>query len=114
MHVIVSELKEVQRKYGDDRRTEIDLSEDLEVEDADLIPEEDVIVTDQAFPGPRRFAGRGFFRPYHQAKSVRVHPPLPAPYGARHRVPFSRRPSLFPWRFPSFFAGNRRDRLTEK
>lgn len=45
MHVIVSELKEVQRKYGDDRRTEIDLSEDLEVEDADLIPEEDVIVT---------------------------------------------------------------------
>ena len=37
MHVIVSELKEVQRKYGDDRRTEI--------EDADLIPEEDVIVT---------------------------------------------------------------------
>ena len=45
MYVIVSELKEVQRKYGDDRRTEIDLSEDLEVEDADLIPEEDVIVT---------------------------------------------------------------------
>ena len=45
MNVIVSELKEVQRKYGDDRRTEIDLSEDLEVEDADLIPEEDVIVT---------------------------------------------------------------------
>ena len=32
MNVIVSELKEVQRKYGDERRTEIDLSEDLEVE----------------------------------------------------------------------------------
>ncbi len=45
MNVIVSELKEVQRKYGDERRTEIDLSEDLEVEDADLIPEEDVIIT---------------------------------------------------------------------
>ncbi len=45
MNVIVSELKEVQRKYGDERRAEIDLSEDLEVEDADLIPEEDVIIT---------------------------------------------------------------------
>ena len=45
MQVIVSELTEVHRKYGDDRRTGLDLSEDLEVEDADLIPEEDVIIT---------------------------------------------------------------------
>ena len=45
MQVIVSELTEVQRKYGDERRTGLDLSEDLEVEDADLIPEEDVIIT---------------------------------------------------------------------
>ena len=45
MDVIVSELSEIQRKYGDERRTDIDLSEDLEVEDEDLIPEEDVIVT---------------------------------------------------------------------
>lgn len=45
MQVIVSELTEEQRKYGDDRRTGLDLSEDLEVEDADLIPEEDVIIT---------------------------------------------------------------------
>lgn len=45
MSVIVSELVEIQKKYGDERRTEIDLSEDLEVEDEDLIPEEDVIVT---------------------------------------------------------------------
>lgn len=45
MGVIVNELTEIQRKYGDDRRSEIDLSEDLEVEDEDLIPEEDVIVT---------------------------------------------------------------------
>lgn len=45
MQVIVSELTEVQRKYGDARRTGLDLSEDLEVEDADLIPEEDVIIT---------------------------------------------------------------------
>ena len=43
MQVIVSELTEVQRKYGDE--TDFDLSEDLEVEDADLIPEEDVIIT---------------------------------------------------------------------
>lgn len=45
MNVIVAELTEVQRKFGDDRRTEIDLSEDLEVEDADLIPIEDTIIT---------------------------------------------------------------------
>lgn len=45
MDVIVSELSEVQRKYGDDRKSDIDLSEDLDVEDEDLIPEEDVIVT---------------------------------------------------------------------
>ena len=45
MDVIVSELSEIQRKYGDDRKSDIDLSEDLDVEDEDLIPEEDVIVT---------------------------------------------------------------------
>lgn len=45
MAVIVSELTEVQRKFGDDRRSDIDLSEDLEVEDADLIPVEDTIIT---------------------------------------------------------------------
>lgn len=45
MAVIVAELTEVQRKFGDDRRTDIDLSEDLEVEDADLIPVEDTIIT---------------------------------------------------------------------
>ena len=45
MAIIVSELSEVQRKYGDERRSEIDLSEDLDVADEDLIPEEDVIIT---------------------------------------------------------------------
>ena len=45
MKVIVDELTEVQRKYGDERKSEIDLSEDLEVEDEDLIPVEDVIIT---------------------------------------------------------------------
>ena len=45
MSIIVSELSEVQRKYGDERRSEIDMSEDLDVADEDLIPEEDVIIT---------------------------------------------------------------------
>lgn len=45
MSIIVSELSEIQAKYGDERRSEIDLSEDLEVEDEALIPEEDVIIT---------------------------------------------------------------------
>ena len=45
MSIIISELSEVQRKYGDERRSEIDMSEDLEVADEDLIPEEDVIIT---------------------------------------------------------------------
>ena len=45
MKVIVDELTEIQRKYGDERKSEIDLSEDLEVADEDLIPVEDVIIT---------------------------------------------------------------------
>ena len=45
MSIIVSELSEIQSKYGDERKSEIDLSEDLEVEDEALIPEEDVIIT---------------------------------------------------------------------
>ena len=45
MKVIVDELTEIQRKYGDERKSEIDLSEDLEVADEDLIPVEDVIFT---------------------------------------------------------------------
>ena len=45
MSIIVSELSEIQTRYGDERRSEIDLSEDLEVEDEALIPEEDVIIT---------------------------------------------------------------------
>lgn len=45
MAIIVAELSEIQKKYGDDRLSEIDLSEDLEVEDEKLIPEEDVIIT---------------------------------------------------------------------
>ena len=45
MAIIVAELSEIQKKYGDERLSEIDLSEDLEVEDEKLIPEEDVIIT---------------------------------------------------------------------
>lgn len=46
MQTIVDELKEIQKKYGDNRRSEIDLTdEDLEVADEDLIPVEDVIIT---------------------------------------------------------------------
>ena len=45
MQVIVDELSEIQRKYGDERKSEINLTEDLEVEDEDLIPVEDQIIT---------------------------------------------------------------------
>ncbi len=45
MQVIKEELIEIQRKYGDERKSEIDLTEDLDVADEDLIPIEDVIIT---------------------------------------------------------------------
>ncbi len=45
MAIIIAELSEIQKKFGDERLSEIDLSEDLEVEDEKLIPEEDVIIT---------------------------------------------------------------------
>ncbi len=46
MQLIVDELLEIQKRYGDDRKSEISLTdEDLEVADEDLIPEEDVIIT---------------------------------------------------------------------
>ena len=45
MSIIVTELKEIQKKYGDERKSELDFSSDVDVEDEDLIPEEDVIVT---------------------------------------------------------------------
>lgn len=45
LQIIIAELQEIKDKFGDDRRTEISLSEDLDIEDADLIPVEDVIVT---------------------------------------------------------------------
>ena len=42
--VIVAELREVQKKYGDDRRTEI-MDEEGEINIEDLITEEDVVIT---------------------------------------------------------------------
>ncbi len=45
LDIIVSELTEIKEKYGDSRKTEISLSDDLVIEDADLIPVEDVIIT---------------------------------------------------------------------
>ena len=43
--ILVKELTEIKEKYGDERKTEINLSDDLDIEDADLIPVEDVIIT---------------------------------------------------------------------
>jgi len=42
--VIIGELREVQKKYGDDRRTEI-MDEEGEINIEDLITEEDVVIT---------------------------------------------------------------------
>ncbi|HEY7679645.1 MAG TPA: DNA gyrase subunit A [Terriglobia bacterium] len=43
-NVIVGELKEVQKEYGDDRKTQI-VEEQAEIQIEDLIPVEDVVVT---------------------------------------------------------------------
>ncbi len=43
--ILANELLEIKERFGDERRSEISLSDDLDIEDADLIPEEDVIIT---------------------------------------------------------------------
>ncbi len=43
--VIKDDLLEIKRIYGDERRTDISLAQDLDLEDEDLIPEEEVIIT---------------------------------------------------------------------
>ncbi|MBQ4060997.1 MAG: DNA gyrase subunit A [Bacilli bacterium] len=43
--IVIDELNDIKERFGDERKTEISLSDDLEIEDADLIPEEDVIIT---------------------------------------------------------------------
>ena len=45
LDIVVDELTEIKEKFGDDRKTEISLSDELEIEDEDLIPVEDVIIT---------------------------------------------------------------------
>ena len=42
--IIKDELNQMKEAYGDDRRTEIDVN-DIDVDEEDLIPEEDVVVT---------------------------------------------------------------------
>lgn len=42
--IISEELSEIQAKYNDERRTEINLSDEM-IEDEDLIPQEDVVIT---------------------------------------------------------------------
>lgn len=45
LDIIIAELTEIKAKFGDERKSEITLSDDLDIEDADLIPVEDVIIT---------------------------------------------------------------------
>ena len=45
LQIIVEELNDIKDKYGDDRKSQITLSDDLDIEDEDLIPVEDVIIT---------------------------------------------------------------------
>ncbi|MFC6314438.1 DNA gyrase subunit A [Lapidilactobacillus achengensis] len=42
--IIYQELLEIQRRFGDDRRTELLVGEELSIEDEDLIDEEDVMI----------------------------------------------------------------------
>src|SRR5699024_8569979 len=42
--IIYEELEEIKQKFGDDRRTEITVSDD-EILDEDLIPRDDVVIT---------------------------------------------------------------------
>lgn len=42
--IIRNELNEIKEKYGDDRKTEINLHDDLSIENEDLIPVEDIII----------------------------------------------------------------------
>jgi DNA gyrase subunit A len=43
--LVVEQLENIRDKYGDERRSEISLAVDLDIEDEDLIPVEDVIIT---------------------------------------------------------------------
>ena len=45
LEIVVNELKDIKERFNEPRRSEISLSDDLVIEDADLIPVEDVIIT---------------------------------------------------------------------
>lgn len=45
LQIVVRELAEIRTLYGDERKSVINLNEDLDIEDEDLIPVEDVIIT---------------------------------------------------------------------
>ncbi|MFW7373583.1 DNA gyrase subunit A [Vagococcus fluvialis] len=45
LEIISTELDEIQRKYGDERRTELLVGEVLSLEDEDLIEKEDIVIT---------------------------------------------------------------------
>lgn len=45
LQIIVSELKDIRNRFSDERLTEINLTDELNIEDEDLIPVEDVIIT---------------------------------------------------------------------
>jgi len=45
LEIVVAQLEDIRDRFGDERRSEISLSIDLDVEDEDLIPVEDVIIT---------------------------------------------------------------------
>jgi DNA gyrase subunit A len=42
--ILIDEAAEIKNKFGDERRSEIDLFGDFDIDDEDLIPEEDVII----------------------------------------------------------------------
>ncbi len=45
LKIIIGELEAIKTQFGDDRKSEISLSDELQIEDEDLIPVEDVIIT---------------------------------------------------------------------
>ena len=49
--ILIEELKDIRKKYGDDRRTRINYSEETEIADRDLIPEEQcvIVLSDSGF-----------------------------------------------------------------
>ncbi len=45
LEIIIAQLEDIRDRFGDERRSEISLASDLDIEDEDLIPVEDVIIT---------------------------------------------------------------------